>query len=302
MKFIDPILKVLVFLSLLPAGGCTAEDYSDCQRGTVFNLSYVLNKDSRDKFDSQVETVDLLIYNEAGTITRELHYAPASNRIQITDLPRGEYKAVFWANRTEDHFVLDGTADINSHTLALRNSRENEVHSFDSSLFHAYTEFRIRDYGIDETGVPLVKNTNRVTVRLTNDAGKPVTGDYRVTISGSNAVYNYDNSLVAGQPSIIYHPFVEREGTGEHTYELNIGRMRFGDDLHVDITKGGKPAGHIPLVETLAENSPLLKTDRDLDRYDEYELSYSLGGDGTLVLTLIRINDWQRIIQNGGLN
>lgn len=302
MKFIDSILKTMTLLALLLVSGCIAEDYSDCQIGVIFNLSYTLNQDNQNKFDQQVESVSLFIYDEHGTFIRVVQCNPANHTIKIDDLPGGKtYKAVFWANDTDAFYTLDRTANLDTHTLTLNGDGNNEIQNFSGTLFHNYIPFEIHNYGIRTVQVPLVKNTNRVTIKLKNATGFPVTGDYRVTISGSNAVYKYDNSLVASQPSIIYYPIAHTDTAGEYTYELNIGRMFFGDDLHVDIAKGGTTLERIPLVATLAQHSSLLQTDLDLDRYDEYELEYSLGKDDTIFLTFIRINEWQNVIQNGGI-
>lgn len=300
MKFIDSILKVIILLPALAGSGCIYDDYSNCGQDVVFRLSYVLNKDYQDKFDHQVESVDLLIYDAEGAVMRQMRYNNATNEITLRDLPRGEYKAVFWANYT-DAFALDAEAALDSHVLILKCDTNGEIRNFDGSLFHSYTTFQIQT-GLNTVRVPLVKNTNKVTVKLVGNAAKPVTDDYHVTVSGSNAAYKYDNSPVAPQPAIIYHPIAHAGNSDERTYTLNVMRLLFGDDLQVNIFKGTTLVRRIPLVATLAENSPLLQTDTDLNRYDEYELMYVLNADDTFTLTFIRINDWQKVIQNGGLS
>lgn len=187
--------------------------------------------------------------------------------------------------------------------------------------------------------VPLVKDTNAVRVVLQQISGEPVdASDFNFTITDANGWLNSDNTL-RGTESITYHPFHLQTGTvdinnnpedlprsgmrGETVHaifhstpsgsrsaltaalaEFSVGRLTTIADPVLHITRQD---GSTVLSVNIRDYALLVKgeTHRDmdpqeyLDRQDEYNMTFFLDKDSKWMSTVVVINDW-RIIFNEG--
>lgn len=300
MKFISLIIS-LVLLVLLPTG-CMKEDNSDCRQDVFFRYKYVLNKDNNDLLSEQVKSIDLYIYSEKGDLVKMVRGISIKEEVKITELLKGKYRAVSWANFSDDTHEIEDYNRIDKNKLTLKTINGTAV-GFKDGLFHNLTEFETDGITSSTVEASLIKNTNQVKIII--DENKTVRSraaeDISVTITGSNASYNFDNSRVRNQPSIIYNSLSTITSANQTTHQFDVMRLFFGDDLKVNISYKGELKASVPLVATLAENSPLINTNEDLDRYDKYELHYALTTNDALILVSITVNDWTVVIHNGGI-
>lgn len=298
MKFIHLIIS-LVLLILLPTG-CMEEDSADCRQDVFLQYKYVLNKDNDNLLQEQVKTVDLYIYSDKGNLVKTVTGVSMNEQIKITDLLKGKYRVVSWANFSDDSYTIEDYNHIEKNRLTLK-TVDGVAVGFENGLFHNLTEFTTDGISPLTVEAPLVKNTNEIKVIINGSLATRAAADFSATITGSNASYKFDNSRVENQPSITYNPELETISANQTSHKFDVMRLFFGDDLKVNIFQRGELKASIPLVATLAENSPLINTNEDLDRYDKYELHYTLDTDQTPILTAIKVNDWIVVIHNGGI-
>lgn len=298
MKCTD--LTTLLLLLILSLTGCINEDNSHCRQNVVFRYQYIFNKDNKDLFAEQVKSVDLFIYNSQGDLVKRVPHHQAGNSITVSDLPNGRYRAVSWANFTDEYYAIEDASTMEGNLLTIK-AEEGTIKNFNASLFHHFAEFEVDAAEPTTVDASLIKNTNKIMITITDPIGSQALGNLSFSIKGSNSSYKYNNSLVENQPTIRYSPFSVQIDENLNKHEFNIARLFLGDDLSIEVFLDGALVKSIPLVSTLVSNSTILNTNDDLDRYDEYELTYNLSSNNTLVLTSIRINDWTKIIHNGGI-
>lgn len=187
--------------------------------------------------------------------------------------------------------------------------------------------------------VPLVKDTNAVRVVLQQISGEPVdASDFNFTVTDANGWLNSDNSL-RDTERITYHPFHLQTGTvdiNNNPEDLPGNGMRaqalsaalpsatsgtrsaltaaLAEFSVSRLTTQANPILHITrqdgstvLSVNIRDYALLVKgeTHRDmdpqeyLDRQDEYNMTFFLDKDSKWMSTVVVINDW-RIIFNEG--
>lgn len=296
MKLTNLIISTV--LSALLLSGCMNEDTTVCRQDVVFHYSYVFNKDNDDLFDEQVKVIELFIYDDKGNLVKTVTNNTTKD-ITISGLPAGKYRAVSWANISDKHYEVGDFSRMDTHTVTLKTVDGVAVNT-PNGMFHNFTEFETDARTITTVDVSLIKNTNRIKIIIEAQSIYSPVDDASATITGSNSSYNFDNTLVDNQPSIIYNPLTPATQNGQTlVHEFDVMRLLVGDDLQANILYGGEPIASIPIVSTLIENFPTIKTNEDLDRYDQYELKYNLTDTKALILTSITVNDWTHVISNG---
>lgn len=187
--------------------------------------------------------------------------------------------------------------------------------------------------------VPLKKDTNAVRVVLQQMSGEPVNADdFIFTITDGNGWLNSDNTLRGADP-IIYHPHYLQTGSvdinkdpedlhnpgsnpaqkpgkmpvqmpGSRSAltaalaEFSVGRLTTLTDPILHITRRD---GSTVLSVNIRDYALLVKgtanrdmsTQEYLDRQDEYNMTFFLDKDSKWLSTVVVINDW-RIIFNEG--
>lgn len=296
MELVALRLKLLPLFLAFFLSSCIFEDASDCNRELTFDLAYTLNKDNVDLYNEQVTFVETFIYNEDGQLFKQFRTEPATSSITVSGLPSGRFEAIFLANIDSTSYSLTDIHSKNSMLLKF-NTVNGEINNYRGSNFHGIKAFQFDRARASTEKICLTKNTNDVRIVIEQPGD-----DLTVQLEGNNAISKYDNSLVDGQPTIIYNPYaVTAVGTQSRTFRFTSLRLLFESEIFIQIYRYGRLIHTFPLNQTLADHSPLINVNEDLDRYDEYELTFRVNPNNTAMLASIRVNDWFKIIQNGGL-
>lgn len=297
--------------------GCFPEDDDGCRKAVYLRLSYTLNRHETDKFSEQVNNLNILVYNEDGTF-RESHSIgcgklDANNRYKL-DLEPGKYKIVVWGNCTDDSFLLTEGPSYTQMRMHLKAEADNSV-SQCSSLFHGFADIDVAQDG--EHHIEMIKNTNLIRVVIEDLGNTRAAGNTRVCpdthfsvrISGNNGIYTYDNQLTnecATQP-LTYLPAYGRTEAQDVKAEFTVLRMFCDRSDMLNLTlrdtrfPDSEPIHDLWLTEKILSTIPEVNTDRDLDKYDEYEIRFQVRFNGTWSVVKIYINDWELTESSGGI-
>lgn len=227
--------------------------------------------------------------------------------------------------------------DFHAYMRRARENGESHVRDKVVPLFHGKVTVTLPYASPSKPNritVPLIKDTNTVRVVLQQLSGEPVdASDFIFTITDGNGWLNADNTL-RDTEKIIYHPYHVKTGSVDintdpkdlvtgasfaslpaFTFptrsalttalaEFSVGRLTTVADPILHITR---PDGKTVLSVNIRDYALLVKgetngdmdTQEYLDRQDEYNMTFFLDKDYEWVSTVVIINDW-RIIRNEG--
>lgn len=115
----------MLCVAVLPSGGCTKEDLSDCQTDVTLKLSYTQNPQDRDLWSETAEFGEFFLYDgSTGELvqSRPLGSEEVLNQTVRFKVPQaaGSYTAVVWANHRQEDYTLEGTGTLGGMRLKLR--------------------------------------------------------------------------------------------------------------------------------------------------------------------------------------
>jgi len=299
-------LEILIcsFLFLFAATSCLHDDLSDCHEQVYLKMTYTLNADYIDKFSRSVEEVAVFIYDadevfvkkEEARVSELIH----SNTLPL-NLPAGEYTAIVWGNALTDDYEISGTESLSILRLKLLTQGNQPLHTDLPHLFHGIIDFEVTREKEQEVTVDLIKNTNSIRIVLQGiyETRSAPNSDYAVRITGSNGIYRYDNTKEEAQSSLQYIPtYTTSEGVSVWA-DFTVLRLVRDDDLRVQVTEKGDSKIYELLTERLFR-SAYVTTDEDLDRYDNFTLTYTFYEElDEFFLTAIKVEDWEMKIDPG---
>ncbi len=316
---INLVFRPLAALALLLfAGGWLAgcntlqEDYSHCPQGAYLRFHYTLNTSYSDLLAQQVNTLDIFAYHISdGTLAQHVHVAArnldAAQGIKLL-LDPGSYRIVVWGNYAPADHILSVHENCEEVKLRLNNN-DGDVTTL-CSLFHAMTELEVVRNSETRREMYLTKNTNAVHVIMeeVNGTGADLSA-FTVTLTGTNGIYNYDNSLAAECPSLPLN-YIPSFSTGDEGWaQANFNVLRLfsdeSDGLNLKIVANSHPRSplyELKLTREILRAIPDVNTMEDLDRHDDYTLRYVVrdtGGAWTVVK--IFINGWEIVQQGSGM-
>lgn len=304
----------LVILTVMTVtfAGCVKQDAKECPRSAFMRFAYTHNSSNTDKFQEQVRSLTILIYDNNGKFLDERHMTceelEGGNRYAL-DLEPGKYKIVTWGNYNDKFYDLTSEEDISTMRLSLLRNNDNSV-SESCSLFHGYSEIEITKNKNVEILVPLIKNTSLIRIVLENENSNTrvcLDTDFCVRISGINTIYTYDNNMADESESCpaIYLPSYEQESDNSYLADFYIQRMFVDNDkLKLTIQDINYPEEliyDIWLTEEILNTVPEISTDSDLDKHDEITIRFNLKLSGSAwTVSAIYINDWEYIPDSMG--
>ena len=314
---IQKVIAVLI-VSLFFTG-CISDDMSDCFPKLSLRFVYDYNKDYVDKFDQQVNTLDLFIYDkETNELLDSFHIKKEEllqgNIYEIKLLPKAEqYLAVIWGNLNHEYYDCDGFSVYSGMKLELRSNAAGLVAQRQGSLFHGIIEFRAGDSG--EIRVPLIKDTNDIHLIITDTSDEGAyagPGQLTAIIDADNSAYKYDNSPIANYKQIqhIANTSPDAADNAVLKADLTVMRLFIGDNAKITIQEShfgipitderGKEIKNTSLTDLLMKDENI-NSNAALDRYDDYTLYFETKViRGTTVLALVRINSWNLVVMDGG--
>lgn len=299
---------VATLLAALFLWGCIDDHISKCRLSLQFE--YTLHNYSGDRLSDEIKSFTLYIYDDKDEfVSRKqvgIEELDSENCIKLT-LPSMKHSVVVWGNYCTESYrcVHDLKLHENSVTLVDKTSN-NEVKEIALPLFYGFVEVQ----GKKDTPyiVSMIKNTNRIKVIIKqaplSRGGDDFTSDYKVKIYSSNGTYKFDNSI-AGTEQLTYIPKYSSQETDTHA-DFMVMRLAPDSDMRVVITDRSDQNIEIDQLvaqEIMSVPGSDISTQRDFDRYDEHTLVYELTEttDGTYILALIKINDWDVISSGGGV-
>ena len=301
----DLLSSLPLFLLLPLLWSCIAEELEGCPVGMELQLEYTFNPSNEDKFAQSVQGGEFFLYDADGQLLQRRSLTSteiASARMPLKLAP-GSYTCVLWGNwqPADYRFTAEGT--LKGMKLSLI-EQDGRVENRPQPLFHASAELEIKPQTPAKHRLSLRKSTNVIHVILEGAmSGVQPTRDissgtsYGMTLTGSNGVYNHDNTPATGR-ELTYFPDYIRFVPGYKNAlgaDFTVMRLWKGDDMRLFITNGTQVMVDRPLTEMLMQ-SDKINTDDDLDRYDEYTLRF----DSNYMLTGIKVDDWTEVGQSGG--
>lgn len=184
--------------------------------------------------------------------------------------------------------------------------------------------------------VPLKKDTNSVRVVLQQISGDPVNADdFNFYITDANGWLNSDNTL-RGTETITYHPIHIKTGSVDINTnpedihvpgsnpasgrgvigtrsaltaalaEFSVGRLTTEADPILLITRrDGSTVLSVNIRDyallVMGQSNRAMSPQEYLDRQDEYNMTFFLDGDSRWLSTIVVINDWRIIFNEGEL-
>lgn len=308
----------------------TIYDYEgDCSVTYRMKFRYDHNMKYADAFAHEVKSVTLYAFNAAdGSLAytkTESGDALAADGYTMTldGLAPGDYDFVAWGG-TEGHdaYILPSlTSRASSRTdaicsLNVKQSADGKYldRELNPGLFHgriAETQ-TLPDLGEKVMEMPMVKNTNRLTVVLQQLSGDPVkASDFEFRVTGAhNAVMGHDNAIISDD-EVTYHAWHTRDGVadietsggvsslGAAVADISLGRLMTADKPRLVITRAsdGETILSIPLIDyflLVKGNYNQNMSDQEyLDRQDEYNMTFFLDENQKWMSSVIIINDWR---------
>ena len=232
-------LSIKLFSLVLPAMALTACDghpvfeyEGDCDPNYYVQFVYDMNLLKADAFYTQVESVDLYIF-DAATHKPVAHYTesgePLTHKdyLMPIDVKPGDYYFVAWGGLkdNEDHFTVPAYDQLTHRddlicTMARDFDAEANIAYSNKNLhplFHGSVTTNLPDEeGNHITTVYLTKDTNNLVFHLMHTEGELNPKDFRVVIedkgdSHSNLKMNHDNSILADE-RVEHRPWGVRSG------------------------------------------------------------------------------------------
>lgn len=313
----------------------TIYDYEgDCSVTYRMKFRYDHNMKYADAFAHEVKSVTLYAFNAAdGSLVytkTESGDALAADGYTMTldGLAPGDYDFVAWGG-TEGHdaYILPSlTSRASSRTdaicsLNVKQGADGKYldRELNPGLFHgriAETQ-ALPDLGEKVMEMPMMKNTNRLTVVLQQLSGDPVkASDFEFRVTGAhNAVMGHDNAIISDD-EVTYHAWHTRDGVadietsggvsslGAAVADISLGRLMTADRPRLVITRAsdGQTVLSIPLIDYFllvkGHYNDGMSDQEYLDRQDEYNMTFFLDENNRWLNSVIYINSWRVVLDN----
>ena len=307
------IISGLALATLLTSCEKFYFDEGDCDPHYFVEYIYDMNMEWADAFPSQVNSVELLVFNpESGELVarfsendRAALSAPGY-RMPI-DLKPGTYDFVAWcglSNNKKDLFYLPSTiTNREQANCTLSRNYDGETAYQDNQLnpvFHGRIIANLPDeQGVHVVQVKLTKDTNNINISMQHVMGDPLSSKmFTITMSDGNGHLAYDNSLLP-DGGIEYRPWSIRDGNSDvennpddsdnlnfFIAELSTSRLMADRDTRINIIENetGKTVYSIPFIkwattfrsEQYSDANNDLRTIADNQEYLDRQSDYNI--------------------------
>lgn len=346
-NFIVRCLRTIcLLLAVVGLEACDSVIYDgegDCSYRYGVRFVYDRNMKFADAFPVEVKAVTLYAFDEEGrfvaSFSEQGGALEQAGYVLPVDLKPGTYDLLAWCTWKKSDEVetlpftvptpVTGVTPLTEMTATLQRERpaaDTEADGYAlvskdiNPLFHGC---RQRVTLTDEPGdhivtLPLVKNTNRISVVLQQLSGEPVEAeDFRFSITGGNGKMDFDNSLLPDEP-LRYDAWHVSRGSAEMetaggtvsiqtaVAELTLARLVKEDKPRLTVTNGrGETVVSIPLIDYLLMVKGYYDRKMDdqeyLDRQDTYSLTFFLDKSHKWDEVHILINSWALVLNNGSV-
>ena len=294
------------------------ESLPECRLYVQFKYDY--NILSADAFHTQVDKVELYVFDKEGTFLfkqseKGVPLTTGNYRMEV-EVPVGEYRFMAWAGVHNSYDVVEltpGVSTIGELELKLKRDASLIVNNEIDPLWYG----EIIDVNFTGTHhqtemISLIKDTNKIRFVFYGQTPewKINVDEYRYQIIESNGYLNCENSLLSDDV-LSYEPYYREQKSDQGALvELNTMRLMADRGTRFVVTHiaTGNIVFDINLIEFLAmtemEKYPW-GTQEYFDRKDEYALvfffSNKLEPDDKWAVIQLNINAWTWYFQIGDL-
>ena len=290
------------------------EDLPECRLFVKFKYDY--NMDFADAFHSQVDKVELYVFDKDGKFlfkqAEEGSTLGTGSYLMEVKLPVGQYQFMAWAGAHDSYDITSLQAGVSSITdLKLQLKRE-ETLIIDKELEPLwYGEINNVDFTgtTDQTEViNLIKDTNKVRFVFqgsNEDSWGVDVNAYTYEIIESNGYLAHDNSLL-GDDNLSFRPYhIEQKNLAAGIVELNTMRFLANRNARFVVTEKatGKKVFNINLTDFLVMTKiegHNMSAQEYLDRESEYKIVFFFADNDPWLVLQININGWTWYFQHEG--
>ena len=309
------------------------ETQGDCTPKYKVRFRYDWNLKFADAFSHEVGQVTLYLVDGDGSVVWSRHEGgpevKAEGYMMDVNIEPGTYSLLAWAGEGHrTHFTIPEADRHDALRCTMRRDRGAEGLAESSialeGLYHGFLADVVfsEGEGTHIVTMPLMKNTNDVTVVLQHLSGERVNSDkFRFEIETDNGLMEWDNTLLSDE-TIIYRPWKVTEGTAAiYPPEADKGSSRATESfsaavanlsiarlvkerpvrLSVYNVETGSRVFSIPLIDyaLLVKGKYGSMPDQEyLDRQDDYNMTFFLDDDDNWFSSYIYINSWKVLLQN----
>ncbi|MDL2211052.1 FimB/Mfa2 family fimbrial subunit [Bacteroides sp. OttesenSCG-928-M17] len=299
------------------------EDLPECRLYVKFKYDY--NLLSADAFHTQVDKVDLYVFDKEGKFLFKQSeegapLATGNYRMEVS-VPVGQYKMMAWAGMRDSYDITDlqpGVSTIEEVKLKLKRDQSLVINKEFEPLWYGeildvnftYTHFQT------ET-INLIKDTNKIRFVFQNQSANATldVNNYTYELTEANGYLDYDNTLLADEV-LNYQPYhIEQSSATTGVIELNTMRLMTDRSNHFEVKDKttGTTVFKVDLTDfflqlRLEEYKAKWGDQEYLDRKDSYEVVFFLGSSSSnnpWLSVAVIINGWTWYIQRedagGGL-
>ncbi len=311
------------------------EDREDCDpdpadvvgAGDEYEITfrYYYHNNGGDLFAEQVNSLDLFIYNEDGKLVRHVtEQGPfrAGHTVRL-DLEPKAYGIYCWGNLSDDVVIENDAQGVEYARLRLVEDAGYDgkvvAHRLER-LFHGMIDADLTK-SVRQDTVYLMNDTKYITVRThlreADDAPCSMghNREIEVFIMDDDTEYRFDNSITETASYFRYTPYIsttddgnlERDDDNMLLTELSTLRLMIDHNarLVVEREEEADPLElfNDNLIAEILMQHPLIQTQEDLDKEEEYLIDLFLWCDGSGVYanTEITVAGWKVVIEQTGI-
>lgn len=310
------LMTVAIAWMLVSCSSLIHEDLPECDLQVVFKYDY--NMLSTDAFHTQVEQVELYVFDENGTFLfsrSEKGDVLKTGDFRMTlNLDFGKYMLMAWAGAgVSDSYTLTsfvpGSSKLTDVKLQLKRDASRVIDRKIGDLWYGEI-LEVIHAGAEQTAtINLIRDTNNI--RFIFQGATPEwqidAAAYTYQLVESNGYLGYDNSLL--DDDILSHePFYIKQGN-ESLVTVEINMLRLMADMKTHFTVTHKNTGikvfDINLIDFLAMTEMeryKWEAQEYFDRQHEYVIVFYFNGNTgetePWVYTMLDVNDWTWYIQH----
>jgi len=223
----NKLLLLLMLCFIIITQSCVHGDLDDCppmvNYAVAFNFTHHMY--GGDRFYDDAKKVNLYVFREQVLVHMDTTIlSPYEPNFNVSlDLPMGKYEIIAWGNvRGNEHLTITpesfqkGVTTLQEARLTLKRNADMLCEADLEKILFGDLTAEIPLYASRIDTIPLISITNNIRVVLHwdhTDAIREPSGRYldydqvAVTLRGSNAVYNFYDTLVPVNNNVIYGPY-----------------------------------------------------------------------------------------------
>ncbi|MDH6306885.1 hypothetical protein M2459_003488 [Parabacteroides sp. PF5-5] len=255
------IYRLVVLLFVFMCFSCNTQD--ETENTVSLSFQYSKSIDGSDNFASEVDKVNLYIFNSAGRLEDEyyLNVSELRNKNVIDlDLEPGVYSFVVWGNLTDSYSLCaleKGVTNIEDCHLSIK-CQGNVVSDCLPHLFYGSSfNVEVLPASSNEFSIDMVKKTKSIHITAVNSTVEsPDKMPYGCKITSFDRGYTFNNTILRSE-ELVYHPRTGISDEGEYMVNFVLLLSNDNSNSRLIITENEQEDGkvrelvNIPVLELL---------------------------------------------------